>query len=172
LPESAVPASTTLSEELAAAKKQCKAVFVALPESDERESLLNALGRLGRASLKQKVRYRAKKILSVVGERFPKLDWVCDRAVECRNHFVHGSALKFELERPSTNLGFLTDTLEFVFTASEFVEASWDINRFLGTPTSMSHPFGSYRVRYKDGLEGLIASTTKPDARVDAGDDT
>jgi len=164
LREPAVPQSAALSPELLAVKKECNALFLKLPKSDERESLLRAIGRLGYATLKQKVRYRAMFITSAAGDKLPLLDWVCNQAVECRNHFVHGGIFKFELEAPSGNLGFLTDTLEFVFAASELTEAGWDINRFLSTPTSMSHPFGAYRVCYKENLEGLRASAKKASA--------
>ncbi|HEY5056086.1 MAG TPA: HEPN domain-containing protein [Acidobacteriaceae bacterium] len=119
---------------------------------------VRALGRLGKASLKQKVRHRAQIITAAAADKFPSLDFVCDRAIECRNYFVHGSSFRFQLEHPSSNQSFLTDTLEFVFTASELIEAGWDIKRFLDTPTSMSHPFGTYRVRYKESLQALQAS--------------
>jgi hypothetical protein len=92
-----------------------------------------------------------------VGERFPDLVFVCDQAVNCRNHFVHGSDFKFELAPPATNQRFLTDTLEFVFTASELIEAGWDIGGFSKIPTSLSHPFGSYRIHYDVNLRNLRA---------------
>ena len=117
--------------------------------------MLGAIGRLGTASLKQKVRHRIGILLPVSGSRFPEIERVCDHAVDCRNHFVHGSQVKLIHGSPEDNLGFLTDTLEFVFATSELVEAGWDALRFMETPTSMSHPFGLYRVNYADGLRAL-----------------
>jgi hypothetical protein len=51
----------------------------------------------------------------------------------------------------------LTNTLEFVFGASELVEAGWDIQRFAGGGSTGTHPFGSYLVSYKSNLEALKA---------------
>jgi hypothetical protein len=158
LPESAVPKAVALTPAVAAAKQACEEIVGALPPCDERQSLLSALGRLGTASLKQKVRHRASIIIAAASGRFPDLDFVCNQAVNCRNHFVHGSDFDFELEAPSSNQSFLTDTLEFVFIASELIEAGWDLGRFLDTPTSMSHPFGSYRIHYAVNLHTLRAS--------------
>jgi len=158
LPESAVPKSVALTPEVAAAKQACEEIVRALQPCDERQSLLSALGRLGTASLKQKVRHRAGLIIGAAGGRFPDLDFVCNQAVNCRNHFVHGSDFTFDLKAPSSNQSFLTDTLEFVFTASELIEAGWNLGRFLDTPTSMSHPFGSYRIHYAVNLNTLRAS--------------
>jgi hypothetical protein len=167
LPESAVPQSVALSPELLAAKKQCKAAFRGLPESDERESLLRAIGHLGHAMLKQKVRHRANIITRATGNQyFQSLDYVCNQAVECRNHYVHGSPVKFDLEPPSRHFGFLTDALEFVFAASELIESGWDIVRFLKTGTSMTHPFGVYAVTYNENLQSLRVS-----AKVSATDE-
>jgi hypothetical protein len=158
LPESAVPRRVVLAQEVADALAACQKIVRALPKSDERQSLLNDLGRLGKASLKKKVRHRAAYITSAVGKSFPGLDFACDQAVNCRNHFVHGSEFDLDLEPPSANQSFLTDTLEFMFTASELIEAGWDISQFLNTPTSMSHPFGSYRMNYEFNLRTLRES--------------
>lgn len=155
LPASAVPGRVGLSSELQNAKEQARALFLSLPVSDERSSMLGAIGRIGTATLKQKVRHRVSILKEVIGDKFPEIEWVCDRAVEWRNHFVHGSAVKIRYGSPTDNLGFLTDTLEFVFAASELVEAGWDASRFLETPTSMTHPFGAYRVNHIEGLRIL-----------------
>jgi hypothetical protein len=111
LPESAVPKPVALIPEVSAAKQACEEIVQALPPCDERQSLLCALGRLGTASLKQKVRYRASYIIAAASGRFPDLDFVCNQAVNCRNHFVHGSDFKYELKAPSSNQSFLTETL-------------------------------------------------------------
>jgi hypothetical protein len=76
LPESAVPDRVGLTAEVLAAKKQCKAIFRELPNSDERESLLRALGRLGQVTLKQKIRHRANIITRATGnDYFQSLDF-------------------------------------------------------------------------------------------------
>lgn len=155
LPESAVPGKVALSNDLKDARDRARNLFTSLPTSFERDSMLGAIGRLGTASLKQKVRHRIGILLPVIAKRFPEIERVCDHAVDCRNHFVHGSQVKLIHGSPEDNLVFLTDTLEFVFAASELVEAGWDAMRFMESPTSMSHPFGSYRVNYAEGLRTL-----------------
>ena len=96
LPASAVPADMPLTEEIENARTASRELFKSLPPSPERDSVLNALGRLGKASLKRKVRARAKLILDRVPARFPELELVIDEAVDCRNYFVHGSNAKMD----------------------------------------------------------------------------
>src|ERR1700733_3219490 len=52
LPASAVPKKIELSEDVASARDTCREMFRALPNSDEREALLRAVGRLGHSTLK------------------------------------------------------------------------------------------------------------------------
>ena len=51
LPASAVPNDVELSDELQKAKAEARRIFKDLPRSAERDSVLGALGRLGKASL-------------------------------------------------------------------------------------------------------------------------
>jgi hypothetical protein len=67
LPASAIPKEVKLTAEVAEATRMSKELFLALEESDERRSLLDALRRIEQASLKQKVRYRAAYILGASG---------------------------------------------------------------------------------------------------------
>ena len=59
---------------------------------------------------------------------------------------------------------FFTDTLEFIFAASDLIEAGWDIEKWISRGTTMSHPFGRYRVNYEANLnhlkEEIALSTT------------
>ena len=162
LPESAVPSVVPLSDDLAKAKAAARAIFKALPPSIERNSMLNALGRLGDATLKHKVRHRAELVLSKVpGTRFPKLLAVLEAAVDCRNHYVHGAETSINYRANFNLVVFFTNTLEFVFGASELVEAGWDINAFIAKGTSMTHPYGAYLVNYKEDLT-LFESAAPP----------
>jgi hypothetical protein len=86
LPSSAVPAEVPLSIELKAATVACRHIFRALPCSPESESVLRALGRVGEATLKQKIRHRAQPFLDAIGQHFPDLLKVTDEAVNCRNY--------------------------------------------------------------------------------------
>lgn len=155
LPKSAAPNDVELPVGLLDAKKQCQKIFCVLPDSYERSSVLNALGRVGKASLKHKTRHRAQYVIGVIGECFPELVLVLDEAVNCRNHYVHGSTSKIDYSQNFDIVSFFTDTLEFVFAASELIEVGWDIKAFIETPTSMTHPFGAYRVNYDRHLQAL-----------------
>jgi hypothetical protein len=155
LPPSATPSDVELSKEVLDAKERCRQIFRDLPAGDERDSVLGALGRVGKASLKHKVRYRAQLVIDKVGERFPELDLVLDAVVDCRNHYVHGTPSRIDYAKHFDVVIFFTNTLEFVFAASELVEAGWDIQAFINTGTTMSHPFGEYRVEYRNQLQFL-----------------
>lgn len=165
LPPAAVPKGFALAPDIVDAKRQCDEIFRNLPASQERSSVLDALGRLGMSSLRRKVRHRAANILSAVGYCFPELESVIDEAVNCRNHYVHGSLSKIDCNQHFAVLSFFIDTLEFVFAASELIEAGWNIREWVSTPTSMSHPFGRYRVGYAQSLAEFKAARTRPKAK-------
>lgn len=157
LPPSAVPPDVPLSEEMKCAKEKCSTICKGLPASPERDSLLSALGRLGKSNLKNKIRHRANLLTDAVGDRFPELTTVTDEAVNCRNYYVHGGEPQFEYGIQLEVCNFFTDTLEFLFGTSDLIEAGWDMKAWCTTPTSMSHPFGSYRVGYVENLRRLIS---------------
>ena len=117
--------------------------------------MLGALGRIGKATLKRKVRSRAKLITDIVGDQFPDLDVVVDQAVDCRNYYVHGSVAKIDYIKQVDQVQFFTDTLEFVFAASDLVESGWDITAWSKQGSTLSHPFGQYRINYKQQLSEL-----------------
>ena len=87
LPSSAVPRDLELSDELIHAKETCSKIFKALPKSPERDSVLTALGRIGKSALKNKILYRSRFLISPVGKFFPDIVTVIDEAVNCRNHY-------------------------------------------------------------------------------------
>ena len=155
LPSSAVPPDVQLCRELQDAKEAARKLFAPLPHSPERDSVLGVLGRVGKSNLKQKIRHRAKWIIDAIGERFPELGLVCDEAVNCRNYYVHGGEARFDYSENFAVTSFFTDTLEFVFAASDLIEAGWDVKSWIAIPTSMSHPFGRYRVNYTLALQAL-----------------
>ena len=157
LPSAAVPTDVPLSKELTDAKETCRAIFDRLPLSPERATVLSALGRVGKSALKQKIRYRAQLVIDAAGNRFPELVTVIDEAVNCRNHYVHGSDPRFNYNDNFNAVVFFTNTLEFVFAASDLIEAGWDIQAWSEIGTTMSHPFGAYRVNYALSLQKLKA---------------
>ena len=68
----------------------------------------------------------------------------------CRNHYTHRNRPE-AIKNCDKVKNFLTDTLEFVFTASELIEAGWDIENW-GYNKS-SHPFGRYLGSYENHLK-------------------
>ena len=158
IPSSAFPDKVNLPKELKSAKDECRAIFKKLPPSPERDSILGALGRIEKMSLKNKVRQRVNIIFNMVSSNFPDLIKVTDEAVNCRNHYVHGSESKIDYSNQDNSnsiLPFLIDTLEFVFAASELVEAGWDIKSWCKKGSIMFHPFNQYRMNYRNNLQQL-----------------
>jgi hypothetical protein len=158
LPASAVPPNVQLSDELKATKEIGSSAFCRLPPSPERDSVLSALGRIGKASLKHKVRHRAQLIVDAVPERFPELLWVTDEAVNCRNYYVHGGERRrFGYDGNFNVEVFLAETLEFVFAASDLIEAGWDVRAWANKGTTMYHRFARFRIGYATRLQELKA---------------
>lgn len=155
MPASACPTAEELPPALKDAKDAARKAFRILPSSPERDSVLNALGRIGKPSLKRKVRSRVKLIIDAVGAKFPNLELVTDQAVDCRNYYVHGTPGKFSYDVHSDQPIFFTDTLEFVFAASDLIDAGWDIAEWIKQGSTMSHPFGRYCVDYAARLSEL-----------------
>ena len=158
LPDSAVPADVEVHPNLRKAVDDARAAFRALPETAERDSVLNILGRVGKAALKHKIRHRAK-LIAQSWDGFSERDlfMITDEAVNCRNHYVHGSPGSFDYSRHTNMLFFLTDTLQFVFAASDLIEAGWDLRAWGLRMTTLYHPFARYRIGYSENLGALKA---------------
>ena len=77
--------------------------------------------------------------------------------MNCRNFYVHGSEPRFDYESNAAAISFFIDTLEFVFGASDLIEAGWNIRSWIHTCTSATHPFGRYRANYPLALPKLKA---------------
>jgi ApeA N-terminal domain 1 len=155
LPESAVPCDVQVSKDLSDARNAARSIFQKLPQSPERDSILGALGRIGKASLKQKVRHRAQRIVDALGDRLRELLMVTDEAVNCRNYYVHGGEPRFNYDQHIDTRVLFTDTLEFVFAASDLIDAGWNINSWMAIPTAGSHPFGRFWIDYGTRLQQL-----------------
>jgi ApeA N-terminal domain 1 len=123
LPIDAIPFDAALSPELAEAKADAEQSFRRLEQSQERDSVVSVLGRIGRASLKQKVRHRAQLVANSLPQKLPEITTILDTAVDCRNHLVHGSPMKLPSQTLDSIMYLLTDTLEFIFGASDLVES-------------------------------------------------
>lgn len=155
LPASACPQPVVIPVDLEEARCNARKMFKSLPVSPERDSVLNALGRIGKPSLKRKVRHRAKWITDIVSEKFPEIELVIDQAIDLRNYYVHGTDTKIDYGNNNQALFFLTDTLEFIFAASDLVESGWDIAAWIEQRPFHTHPFGRYLASYRERLEVL-----------------
>ncbi|MCU7846929.1 MAG: hypothetical protein KZQ89_02820 [Candidatus Thiodiazotropha sp. (ex Lucinoma kastoroae)] len=155
LPEDAVGDACSISEEMKLAVANSKKVFKGLPHSSERDSILGALGRIGKHNLKTKVKYRAKFITEHIGDKLPEFELVINEAVNCRNYFVHGTYGKLSPEVSYSFSSFFTDTFEFIFGASDLIEAGWDIKKWSDKGSTYSHPFGMYLLDYHLNLKNL-----------------
>lgn len=161
LPDEAVSGKVEISEDLKSAHDKCRQIFKRLPESPDRHSVLSALGRIGKSTLKKKVRHRAQFLNDKVGDRIPDFFLVTDEAVNCRNYYVHGSSPRSRIDynQYPGPLRFLTNTLEFVFAASDLVEAGWDIKRWIESQSRTSHPFGHYLYTYLSEKESVFSAS-------------
>lgn len=161
LPDEAVPLISGLSADLAATRDACAALFKKLPDGIDRNSALDALGRLGKPSLPKKVGHRVAIVESKLGERLPQLLFVSGVAVKCRNFFVHGSSGNIDFRRVESLVPFLTDALEFIFAASDFIEAGWDARRWAEGGHGWGHNFSRFYGEYGASLAELQRATQK-----------
>lgn len=159
LPEDAVPLSTELPGDLAATRDACAAMFRQHPLGIDRNSVLSALGRLGKPSLPKKVAHRVSIVELSFGRRFSDLQFVASVAIKCRNFFVHGSSDDIEYAKVEPLIPFLTDTLEFIFAASDFIDAGWDAKRWISNAHGWGHSFARFRSGYDMALAELRRAT-------------
>ncbi|WP_225775902.1 HEPN domain-containing protein [Pseudomonas sp. Marseille-Q5115] len=154
LPEGATPKLNTLTPELMAAKENCRGIFYKLPDSPERSSVLGALGRLSKPSLPQKCKHRVSIIQDAMPTPLPDLAFVASIAVKVRNYFVHGSSFP-NVDRTLDFMPFLTDTLEFVFLASDLIECGWQMWDWETNDLGYGHSMSRYMRGYPDNLREL-----------------
>lgn len=162
LPESHAPKTKEVDPVLQDAVRQCRNIFKNLPKSFAKDSVLSSLGRIGKPSLRDKIYYRAKKLIEATGGRFEDIYLPCSQAVIARNHYVHGSARSFDYQENFSEFAFITDSLEFIFAASDLLDLGWDINRWISQGTSMTHHFGAYIANYRQSiirLENLVGKS-------------
>lgn len=135
-----------------------------LPNTDDRNSAIQALKRIGEPSLRKKILARA----GIVKGHFPldDLDDVLRVAVQCRNYFVHGGGDdKFSYAAVEPFTTFLTETLEFVFAAAELIECGWNGRSWRTRSHTAGHWFSRYVHSYSaDARQLLLACKKAPRA--------
>lgn len=161
LPLDVDSADSAVSTELSAAVAETKSLFRKLPKSAERNSVLDALGRLGKPSLPKKVYARVKIVDEQLAWAFPDLHMAAIVAIKYRNYFVHGSSSDLDIERLEHFLPFLTNLLEFIFSVSDFIEAGWDALSWSKSEFGSGHSFSRFRREYLPALSELKAAIAK-----------
>ena len=159
LPKEDSPHKPELDEEIKIAVEESKIIWEGAlkhtkknSESQKQcKSILGKLGSIGKnVNLKEKICHRSEKVIEKIEDKVPELGWVIGKAVICRNHYTHRDRPE-AIKNCDKVKNFLTETLEFVFAASELVEAGWDIENW-GYNKS-SHPFGRYLGSYENHLK-------------------
>lgn len=161
LPTEAVPDVAEMPRNLAAARNTCVAILRNHPPGIDRNSALSALGRLGQPSLPKKVAHRILIVESKLGGQLPDLLFVGGVAVKCRNFFVHGSSGDIAFQKLERFVPFLTDALEFIFAASDFIEAGWNAQRWNSEPKGWGHNFARFRGDYSLAVAELRRATAE-----------
>jgi len=158
LPSNRTPKEEELSEETKAKIAASQADFRSLPITAARDSVLSILGRAGKPNLRNKIACRAEIVNRAFDNQFIDIEMVCHQAVLCRNHYVHGSKAGFNYEDNFQIVAFLTDTLEFVFAASDLIECGWDVAAYCNRVGTASHPFHRYMLNYELNINTLKTS--------------
>ena len=155
LPNDVYGANPPLPKNLKDAIEKARRIFRCLIGSDERNDVLGYLGRIGSWRLKKKIRHRAENVTEKIGDSVPEIGVVIDEAVNLRNFCVHGTPLRVKKNRHLELLSFLTNSLEFIFFTSDFIDAGWDITDWCYRRKPLGHPFHDYLVSYQENLNRL-----------------
>ena len=151
LPDEDKPEAKPLAEDvLEILKDATSKVKDAMAAGTRREDVLNSLGRIrANKPLREIVEHRAAVVWDCfVGAKLENLESMIRLAVQCRNYYTHGGD---ERSAGAVDFGdfdvvhFLTETLEFIYSASELLECGWD------AATSVAdewHPIGGYVKSY------------------------
>lgn len=146
-----------IPHELANICKDCLTALRKLPRSDERDSSIMALSRIGAPTLMKKVLYRSQTLQNTLN--LPNLDKIIRQAIKCRNYFVHGAGdSSFDYIAIEKHTIFLTETLEFVFLASELINCGWDAKSWWRSPHTGRHWLIRYKSIYAEESENLLSS--------------
>lgn len=125
----------------------------------ERDYVSHRIGGIGvESSLARKIKYRAGLIVGYLPKNMDSIYEIVDLAVDCRNYFVHGRGKRKNVEGYEKCKVFLTDTLEFVFLASELVGCGWSIDMWMNKRVKGWHPFCDYLAGYGENAKKCMNS--------------
>ena len=151
LPDEDKPKAQQLPDDVWQVLEDAKNKVGKLLAADElRKDVLNALGRIRtNRRLRDIVEHRAEAVLAHFGaDKLQQLDALIRLAVKCRNYYTHGPSdqnadvvdcADFEV------VFFLTETLEFIYGASELLLCGWDSSKSV---RDERHPLGGYVESY------------------------
>lgn len=152
----------TVSPELKSALEGCLSLLKATPNSYDRDSLIQAIKRVGSPTLMNKTLARAE----IIRRYFilNNLDKVIRQAILCRNYFVHGEGdSRFNYSAAKPFISFLTETLEFVFATSELITCGWEANNWRLRNHTGHHWFVRFIHYYENDSQALIAALEAAD---------
>lgn len=149
LPDKIYPKVGTLSKEAEAKKADCKEIIKKLPHGNERSQILNTLKFWG-SQLRDKILERSNIIKIQLNAHLPQLDELLIIGLKARNFYVHGTDYGHQHYEDLTI--FLTNTMEFVFLASDLVECGWNLAKWADGEPSSGHPMASYLYSYKSDI--------------------
>lgn len=161
LPQEAVPVANELSPGLARIRNECMTILKEHPAGPDRDSVLSSFGRMGKPSLPKKVNHRVEIVVAALGPKFAELRFVAATAVKCRNYFVHGASEDFDYSKVEHLKSFLCEALEFIFAASDLIEAGWDAGRWNAEAPGWGHKFARFSANFEAGLRELKRATEK-----------
>lgn len=155
LPSESDQLATPLHGDLAQAQQECRIILKKLAPGSERDSVLGALGRMGKPSLTTKVLSRATVVTERLGAKVPDLALAAKVAVTVRNYFVHGSLNGFDYEKIEPSTPFLTDTLEFIFASSDLIDSGWNGEMWNSQLHGYGHSFTRFLWSYQEEIDRL-----------------
>jgi hypothetical protein len=115
-----------------------KAAKTSTAVAEYKDRLRDTLGRVRSFNLRSKVLARYAELPPELKKRLPEMEELIAQSIRARNFFVHGTGAKMSAEAIYRHAPFFTDTLEFVFAASELQKCGWDIARWLKESFSTS----------------------------------
>ncbi len=126
----AQPLEEDLQNVLADASKKVKSCM----PGTQRDDILTTLGNVQRNKrLRHIIEHRAEIVLEHFGQgSIKQLDKVIGHAVKCRNYYTHGPGDQQPSDIDYADAGvvlFLTQTLEFIYGASELLLCGWEPDR-------------------------------------------
>ena len=171
LPSEDKPQAQPLPDDVQAVLNDAKAqVRRLIPSGTQREEVLNDLGRILRnknAWLRKIVEHRAEIVLEGFGsDKLEQLEAVIPLAIGCRNHYTHGPADRSSGDVDYANfevVRFLTETLEFIYGASELLRCGWNPSK---SATDAWHALGGYANAYDTKRSRVLGLQSQGSATV------